>query len=120
MSHTNNWETSSQHSNSSQKKFSSSSGSSETNLNLSSTVAPGPQITVTPRLVQQPLPAGYQGQYRQETPYYHQPRPGQDNIQSKEFVPTKRGRGGRGGSSRGRDDMSGYNNNPRPGHQVRL
>merc|ERR550532_2194355 len=27
-------------------------------------------------------------------------------------------RGGRGGSSRGRDDMSGYNNNPRPGHQA--
>ena len=114
----NNWETSSQHSNSSQKKFSSSSGSSETNLSLSSAVTP--QIVPgTPRLVQQQLPAGYPSQYRHETPYYHQARPGQENIQSKEFVPTKRGRGGRGGSSRGRDEMSGYSANPRPGHQVR-
>ena len=115
----NNWETSSQHSNTSQKKFSSSSGSSETNLSLSTAVAPGPQIVAgTPRLVQQQLPAGYPAQYRHEAPYYHQPRPGQDNIQSKEFVPTKRGRGGRGGSSRGRDDMAGYSSAPRPGHQV--
>ena len=109
--HSNNWETSSQHSNSSQKKFSSSSGSSETSLSLTS--------SVTPRLVQQQLAGGYPAQFRHEAPYYHQPRPGLENIQSKEFVPTKRGRGGRGGSSRGRDEMSGYSANPRPGHQVR-
>ena len=110
--HSNNWETSSQHSNSSQKKFSSSSGSSETSLGLTS--------TVQPRLVQQQLAGGYPAQFRHEAPYYHQPRPGLDNIQSKEFVPTKRGRGGRGGSSRGREgaDMAGYNSSPRPGQQT--
>ena len=110
--HSNNWETSSQHSNSSQKKFSSSSGSSETSLSLTT--------TVQPRLVQQQLAGGYPAQFRHEAPHYYQPRPGLDNIQSKEFVPTKRGRGGRGGSSRGREgaDMAGYNANPRPGQQA--
>lgn len=112
--HTNNWETSSQHSNSSQKKFSSSSGSSETSLSMTS--------TVTPRLVQQQLAGGYPAQFRHEAPYYHQPRASLENIQSKEFVPTKRGRGGRGGSSRGREgaEMTGYNSNPRPGGQAGL
>ena len=49
----------------------------------------------------------------------HTARSMQDTVQSKEFVSTnKRGRGGRGGSSRGRDDMTGYNSVPRGGHNA--
>eukprot|EP00092_Neocalanus_flemingeri_P033334 GFUD01036249.1.p1 GENE.GFUD01036249.1~~GFUD01036249.1.p1 ORF type:complete len:1259 (+),score=360.89 GFUD01036249.1:411-4187(+) len=49
----------------------------------------------------------------------HTPRNIPDNIQSKEFVATnKRGRGGRGGANRGRDDMAGYNSVPRGGHNA--
>jgi len=59
------------------------------------------------------------------TPYqYHQnahtPRSMSDSIQSKEFVASHKrgGRGGRGGSNRGREDLSGYNSVPRGGHNI--
>ena len=143
----NNWETSSQHSNSSQKKFSSSSGSSMTHeapVNNTPVSPPGVGVAApAPRMVQQqPGLSGYQpshtggfqprhtapqhqkteGDYGQGIAYpYHNAgaaRSMQDTVQSKEFVSTnKRGRGGRGGSSRGRDDsMGGYNSMPRGGH----
>ena len=140
----NNWETSSQHSNSSQKKFSSSSSSGhDSGGGVPGVPVVAPQ---TPRLVQQPVQVQYQpapaaqflpqqaahlhhaprpalakeqefpgqpvGQYQ----YHHQHQPRmQDTIQTKEYV-NKRGRGGRGGSSRGRDD--GYNSVPRGGHTA--
>ena len=147
----NNWETSSQHSNSSQKKsFSSSSGSSMgheasvNSVNNTPVSPPGVQVAApAPRMVQhQPALPGYQpshtggyqprhaapqhqkveGDYGQSIGYQyhnaHAARSMQDTLQSKEFVSTnKRGRGGRGGSSRGRDDsMGGYNSVPRGGH----
>jgi len=147
----NNWETSSQHSNSSQKKsFSSSSGSSMgheasvNSVNNTPVSPPGVQVAApAPRMVQhQPALPGYQpshtggyqprhaapqhqkveGDYGQAIGYQyhnaHAARSMQDTLQSKEFVSTnKRGRGGRGGSSRGRDDsMGGYNSVPRGGH----
>lgn len=141
--HSNNWETSSQHSNSSQKKFSSSSGSSvHEGVTLSGvTSPPGPRIVHhghnpghnahIANAYQQPQQSSHsQPQYqprhqapvlKQETPeftgavnpyHYHNTA----TVQSKEFV-NKRGRGGgRGGSSRGRDDMTGgYNSVPRGG-----
>jgi len=144
----NNWETSSQHSNSSQKKFSSSSGASSGHDSgasaNNSTVSSPPQVVsaTAPRLVQQlpfqpsqynpahshaPRPAPAQpvkeADYSQAPYQYHHnahtPRSIPDNIQSKEYVNTnKRGRGGRGGSNRGRDDMSSYNSVPRGGHNV--
>jgi len=144
----NNWETSSQHSNSSQKKFSSSSGASSghdsgASVN-NSTVASPPQVVsaAAPRLVQQ-IP--YQPSQYNATVHSHAQRPAQsvkeaeyspapyqyhhnphtprsipdNNIQSKEYVATnKRGRGGRGGSNRGRDDIAGYNSVPRGSHSA--
>ena len=107
---------------------------------------PGAGVGVSgPRLVQQQPISGYQpsqyghaqpaasrhpgpAQHSQKTEaeygggglpgyQYHTARSMQDTVQSKEFVSSnKRGRGGRGGSSRGRDDMSGYNSVPRGGH----
>jgi len=59
------------------------------------------------------------GQPYQPYHHQHQPRNLPDAIQSKEYV-NKRGRGGRGGSSRGgRDDMSGgYNSSSRGAHTA--
>ena len=145
----NNWETSSQHSNSSQKKFSSSSSSGHDSGSgvVPGVGVVSPQAA--PRLVQQPVAVQYApqpatqflpqsavhphhqprpslpkddfpggvGQYQ---PYHHhQPRNLPDTIQTKEYV-SKRGRGGRGGSSRGgRDEMSGgYNNSSRGAHAA--
>jgi len=145
----NNWETSSQHSNSSQKKFSSSSSSGHDSGSgvVPGVGVVSPQAA--PRLVQQPVAVQYApqpatqflpqsavhphhqprpslpkddfpggvGQYQ---PYHHhQPRNLPDTIQTKEYV-SKRGRGGRGGSSRGgRDEMSGgYNNSSRGAHTA--
>merc|ERR1712106_374788 len=60
------------------------------------------------------VPAPYQYHHNA-----HTPRSITDNIQSKEYVANnKRGRGGRGGSNRGRDDMTGYNSVPRGGHNA--
>merc|ERR1712106_108877 len=107
-----------------------------------SAVASPPQVVnaTAPRLVQQlpyqpsqysaphshaprPVPAQTvkEAEYAPAPYQYHHnahtPRSIPDNIQSKEFVATnKRGRGGRGGSNRGRDDMTGYNSVPRGGH----
>jgi len=144
----NNWETSSQHSNSSQKKFSSSSGGSSgqdsgVGVNNSSVTVSPPQVVnaTAPRLVQQipyqpsqysaphshaprqvPAQTVKDADYAAPYQYHHNahtPRSITDNIQSKEFVANnKRGRGGRGGSNRGRDDMTGYNSVPRGGHNV--
>ena len=145
----NSWETSSQHSNSSQKKFSSSSGASSgqdsgVGVNNSAVASPPQVVSATaPRLVQQlpyqpsqynapahshaPRPAPAQPVKEVDyvpAPYQyhhnaHTPRSIPENIQSKEFVATnKRGRGGRGGSNRGRDDMTGYNSVPRGGHNT--
>lgn len=147
----NSWETSSQHSNSSGKKFSSSSSSGHDSQG--SVVSP--QSVPQPRLVPQPVQVQYApqpaAQFLPATPHlhhgpgqrpqgpglpkeqefpqpyapYHQPqhqlpRGVTDTIQTKEYG-TKRGRGGRGGSSRGREDMAGggYNSVPRGGgHTV--
>jgi len=144
----NNWETSSQHSNSSQKKFSSSSGASSgqdsgVGVNNSAVASPPQVVNATaPRLVQQlpyqpsqysaphshaprPVPAQTvkEAEYVPAPYQYHHnahtPRSITDNIQSKEYVANnKRGRGGRGGSNRGRDDITGYNSVPRGGHNA--
>jgi len=120
----------------------SSGHDSGVSVNNSSVASPPQVVTATaPRLVQQlpyqpsqynapshshaPRPAPAQSVKEAEyapAPYQyhhnaHTPRSIPDNIQSKEFVATnKRGRGGRGGSNRGRDDITGYNSVPRGGH----
>ena len=145
-----NWETSSQHSNSSQKKFSSSSGSSvHESVPLTNNTVQSPPggggVPGGPRMqVHHAHTAPHMGSYQSSQHHQYQPRhqtPAQpaavtagqkpENneyggisyhyqhtataLPAKEFVSNKRGRG-RGGSSRGRDDMSGgYNSVPRGG-----
>jgi len=71
-----------------------------------------------------PAQQAKEAEYMTTGPYqYHQNAHTQrsipESIQSKEFVSSnKRGRGGRGGSNRGREDMAGYNSVSRGGNNA--